>query len=119
MMAADRVIGNGGWPRWMDYRVTFGTEQALHRNRPGLVNLFVQRLEDLLLGAVIHAIGECRRRRRASSSPLLVSHASDVVRRGGWSRSVPKRVTKYRAALAAGRAGHQDRNCGHSSSNWK
>ena len=33
----------------------FSDEDTRIRNRPSLVNLFVQLLEDLLLGAVIHA----------------------------------------------------------------
>src|SRR5262245_7606530 len=61
----------------------FSDQDTRVGNRPGLVDLFVQLLEDLLPGAVIHAsrdvdVGDGHR-----FSPLLVSRASDVVMQGG------------------------------------
>src|SRR5262245_59939341 len=69
----------------------FPDQDSRIRNRPGLVNLFVQLLEDLLLGAVIHAIRHVDVGDGHFLSPLLVCRASDVVMRGGdrasaWGR---------------------------------
>src|SRR5215475_5657110 len=61
----------------------FPDQDTRIRNRPGLVNLFVQFLEDLLLGAVIHASRNVDVGRRASSFSFVVSRAADVVMKGG------------------------------------
>src|SRR5260370_31796437 len=93
----------------------FSDQDTRIRNRPCLVKLFVQLLEDLLLGAVIHASRNVDVGDGHLLSPVLVSRISDVVMKGGGRAAASSR---YRAALAAGRAGHRGRAGGHSASHW-
>src|SRR5215831_5031503 len=89
----------------------FSDQDTRVRNRPGLVNLLVQLLEDLLLGAVIHAsrnvdVGDGHR-----LSPFLVSRTSDVAMKGGDRAAASSRcrstVPPWRPAAPVTRDGRR------------
>ena len=69
----------------------FSDQDTRVKNRPSLVDLFVQLLEDLLLGAIISRQPECRRRRRASLCLLSWSRTSGVVMKGGDRAAASRR----------------------------
>jgi len=80
-----------------------------------MVNLFVQLLKDLLLGAVIHAsrnvdVGDGHRGLLSLLFRVfLLFRASGVVMQVAIALRHLGRVPEYSAALAAGRANHRGR----------